>query len=203
MDYYNNDGSWETFCLNGLRCLSLALHKMTNKSNFNIICNNVNYSTVVLNNSTIEVKLYEPNYRMKNIKINNIIGNYIFSGAKHFVIDLEDNNWGNMGDLKKMSEKIRYNDVLFPDGININYYKVIDTHCIEVKTYEKGIEKMMPSCASGSFACAYDYSKKNNIFNRINILNDGGKHQITFNKNYKNIIHRGKAKIEYIKQIKI
>ena len=65
MDYYNNDGSWETFCLNGLRCLSLALNHKMNESNFNIICNNVNYSTVVLNNSTIEVKLYEPNYRMK------------------------------------------------------------------------------------------------------------------------------------------
>ena len=203
MDYYNNDGTWETFCLNGMRCLSLILHQEINKTNFNIICNNVAYSIVVLNNNTVEVKLYEPNYRMRNVKINHFIGNYIFSGAKHFVIDLKDNNWQNLGDLKKISQEIRYNNVLFPDGINVNFYKIIDVNYIEVKTYEKGIEKMMPSCASGSFACAYDYSKKNNIFNEINIINDGGEHQVVFNENYKNIVHRGNAEIEYTKGIEI
>ena len=39
MDYYNNDGTWETLCLNGLRCASLLIFKkliieLTNSSLF-------------------------------------------------------------------------------------------------------------------------------------------------------------------------
>ena len=203
MDYYNNDGTWETFCLNGIRCLSLILCQNNNKSRYNIMCNDIVYSTTILNNNTVEVQLYEPSYRGCNIKINHFIGDYIFSGAKHFVINIGDNNWEDLGDLKEISKEIRYNDILFPNGINVNYYKIIDINCIEVKTYEKGIEKIMPSCASGSFACAYNYSKKNNVFSEINILNDGGAHQIIFDKKYKNILHRGKAEIEYKKGIEI
>ena len=203
MDYYNNDGTWETFCLNGIRCLSLILHQKNNKSRYNIMCNDIVYSTTILNKDTVEVELYEPIYRHNNVKINCFVGDYIFSGAKHFVINIGKNNWKELGNLKKISQEIRYNDILFPNGINVNYYKIIDIDCIEVKTYEKGIEKIMPSCASGSFACAYDYSKKNNIFNEISILNDGGTHQIIFDKQYKNILHRGKAEIEYIKGIEI
>ena len=48
------------------------------------------------------------------------------------------------------------NKLLFPYGINVNYYKVICSNTIEVKTYEKGIESMMQSCTSESFVCAYD-----------------------------------------------
>ena len=27
MDYYNNDGSWETLCVNALRCVGLLIYK--------------------------------------------------------------------------------------------------------------------------------------------------------------------------------
>ena len=27
MDYYNNDGSWETMCANGARCAVLYMHR--------------------------------------------------------------------------------------------------------------------------------------------------------------------------------
>ena len=55
----------------------------------------------------------------------------------------------------------------------------------------------MKSCASGSFACAYDYSKKNNINGKIKVLNDGGVSQIIFNQKYKNNLFQIKPEIEY------
>ena len=83
-----------------------------------------------------------------------------------------------------------------PLGINVNYYKIIDKNTIAVKTYEKGVEKIMDSCASGSYACAYDYSNKNNIYGKIKVLNDGGISQIIFNESYTNNLFKGKAEIE-------
>ena len=48
MDYYNNDGTWETLCLNGLRCTSLILSKKNNSKEVNIYCNEVLYETNIL-----------------------------------------------------------------------------------------------------------------------------------------------------------
>ena len=45
MDYYNNDGTWETFCLNGVICASLILKKEFDKNCFDIISNKILYIT--------------------------------------------------------------------------------------------------------------------------------------------------------------
>ena len=75
--------------------------------------------------------------------------------------------------------------------------KIISKYKIQVKTYEKGVEAMMNSCASGSFACAYDYSIKEKVLGDIEVVNDGGSFIISFNKDYKKSTLIGKAEIEY------
>ena len=196
MDYYNNDGSWETFCLNGLRCVALVLNKKFNKISFQIHSNENLFNTKILNKQYVEIGLTEPFYHKKNIKINEVMGNYIDSGAKHFVSNYSK-KWDDYQSLELEMKEIRYHDFFKPKGININYYKVIEKNIIEVKTYEKGVEKIMQSCGSGSYACAYDYSKKNNIKGKIKVLNDGGISQITFSKCYQNNLFRAIANIEY------
>ena len=62
---------------------------------------------------------------------------------------------------------------------------------------------MMPSCASGSYACAFNYSQRSNIFGEIKVLNDGGLFRIIFDENYMNNTLMGKAEIEYEDLIKI
>ena len=193
-NYYNNDGSWETFCLNGLKCVALIMSEILNKKNISINMNNINYNVEIESNSFVSVELSEPVYKMKNIKIDNIFGDFIDSGAKHFVCNYE-NDWKNEIVVNQM-KKIRYDALFQPKGVNVNYYKVINERCIEVYTYEKGIEKIMDSCASGSFACAYDYSFKNNIYGKIKVINDGGISQITFNNFYKKNLFRSQAEIE-------
>ena len=49
-----------------------------------------------------------------------------------------------VGDKKEMMN-IRNNSIFHPLGINVNYYKMIDKNTLAVKTYEKGIEKIMDS----------------------------------------------------------
>ena len=155
MNYFNNDGSWETFCLNGLRCSSLLLRKKLNKKSINIICNNKLYKTKNLNDDFIQVELTKPTYKLKNVELDSYIGNFINSGAKHFVIN-HNNKWPSKNKLKEQLRKIRFNKLFSPKGTNVNFYKEIDSKTIRVKTYEKGIESMMQSCTSESFVCAYD-----------------------------------------------
>ena len=196
IDYFNNDGSWETLCLNGLRCSSLLLSRKKNVYKIKIECNKKIYSTKVLENNYVKVLLSKPIYKIKNINIDNFYGSYIDSGAKHFVSQY---NWDSSfhSKVESISREIRFNKSIFPNGVNVNFYKILDSSTIKVITYEKGIESMMSSCASGSLACAYDYSMKNNVFGKIKIINDGGELEINFDENYMNNTLTGKAVIEY------
>ena len=51
-----------------------------------------------------------------------IQGYYIDSGAKHFIINHEG-MWSNDDIIINTSKKIRYNKELFPEGINVNFFK--------------------------------------------------------------------------------
>ena len=217
MNYYNNDGTWETFCLNGIACCSLIIQNSYDRQSMNtIVSNNIKYNFRILDDSMIEIQLDNP-YHMafskSNIwqKLNKIDFNplliddllcyYLNSGAKHIVIYSENNKLFNDDvNLEKILKKIRYNKLFLPDGVNVNIYRYKNINTIQVKTYEKGVEAMMSSCSSGSYACAYHYYKnyldKKLLSNKkIKILNDGGMAEVEFG-NDKNLF-LSNAEIEY------
>jgi len=199
IDYYNNDGSWETFCLNGIRCCALLINKLKSNQNPMIICNNKKYVCHVLKNNNVKVRLKLPMYKKKNIIIEGYKGHYIDSGAKHFVIEC-DNNWPNDKNAYDIARTIRFNDEIFPYGINVNFYRILKKNIIEVKTYEKGIEAIMQSCASGSYACMYDYCMKYSISGDLTIKNKGGALYGYCTGNFKKVSLTGEAIIEYKRQ---
>ena len=181
--------------------LFISFKKKFKKDCFDIISNEIKYKTINHNDDIVEVQINKPVYKKRNIKINNCCGNYLDSGAKHLVINYND-NWNNKKELEKKMEKIRYDKIFSPDGINVNFYKQIKLNTIQVKTYEKGIESLMDSCASGSFACAYDYSKNNNI-KSVKIINDGGNSEILFSNNYQKNFFLSKGIIEFKGNIEV
>jgi len=197
IDYYNNDGTWETFCLNGLRCCAQIAYKIYNEKEFTIISNKKEYNCTIVDNNNIQVNLHLPQYKLKNISIEGYLGNFIDSGAKHFVIECNNDNWPNYKNAYVISKKIRYNKKIFPNGTNVNFYRKIMKNTIEVLTYEKGIENLMQSCASGSLACMYDYYKKHTINGKIIIKNMGGNLLGEYLKKLNQISIKGEAMIEY------
>ena len=109
MDYYNNNGSWETLCINGLRCTAMLIKNKLNKDKINISCNNKIFATKILDEKYVEVELSEPKYKTNNLKVVNLVGDFIDSGAKHFVINYQ-NDWPSIKTLEETSRKIRYNE---------------------------------------------------------------------------------------------
>ena len=126
MDYYNNDGSWETLCINGLTCIGLLLNNTLFKKKFEINCGSSIYSINILKNNFIKISMPEPKYKSKKISVENLEGFYIDSGAKHFVTEI-DSKWPSDNEIENIAKRIRYNKKLFPDGINVNFYQVFDT----------------------------------------------------------------------------
>ena len=153
-----------------------------------------------INHNNIRVSMNSPEYRSKEIEIDGIRGFYIFVGAKHFVINYKD-EWPSIKILENIAKKIRYNKI-FENGINVNFYKN-DKDNIDVITYEKGIEKIMSSCASGSFACAYHHIFNNNLKNKdIYITNIVGELFAYIDLVKGEFFMSGPAEIEYEKELK-
>jgi len=195
MNYFNNDGTWETLCINGLTCSSLLLKDDLSGGTLCIESNDISYPIEIQHNNKVKIKLPAPKYNLKKIKLNNIQGTYINSGAKHFIIEVKE--WASDTQLIALAKKIRYNKTIFPDGTNVNFFKVLNQTTIEVKTYEKGIEKLMKSCASGSYACAYDFYINKKSDDKITIINPGGKFDITLNHRTQNYYILNSAILEY------
>ena len=197
MDYYNSDGTWETMCANGARCAGLFLYEkniINKKATF--ICGDGSHDMVIDNADNIAITIFPPEYTSDEITIDNFSGFSVNSGAKHFVVEIDNDSL----DLQSIGRKIRYSNKFSPYGTNVNFVKKITSSELQVITYEKGVEKMMPSCGSGSFACAYHHAKINNI-NNILVYNDTGQHLI--NLDFSSNVHSisGAALIEYEKEI--
>ena len=117
-------------------------------------------------------------------------GYFVDSGANHFVCESQvlDDAY-----VYEMGRKIRNSDIFQPRGINVNFYRQTDENCIEIKTYEKGVEQVMLSCASGSTAVVFHLSQINAISSPVTTKSSGGKLTFTFDNKCKNPLVRGPA----------
>ena len=187
MDYYNNNGTWETWCANGGMCVAKYLyqHGMINtKASFISGDGEHEISISDQDEFSVNLKMVQPKYIKKNIHIEDLYGEHIDSGAQHFVSKVDDININN---VLKLSQKIRYSMLFAPSGINVNYYQIINKHSIKTLTYEKEIEKIMQSCASGSVATVFDANNKGYVESPAIIHTPGGDISIEFNKDWSEV----------------
>ena len=191
LDYYNSDGSWETLCANGSRC---AVHFMYNKglvgASMVFGAGDGEHRAKILKNGDVLMSMGLPQYKSDNISPKGMSGFFIDSGAPHFVCQSEimDDNY-----VFEMGRKIRNSNFFQPRGINVNFYRQINRNCIEIKTYEKGVERIMLSCASGSTAVVFHLSQINSIFSPTTTQSVGGNLIFTFDKKWKNPWVKGPA----------
>ena len=182
LDYYNADGSWEALCANGSRC---AVHLMYNKSlvdkNMVFCAGDGEHRAKILKGNDILMSMNPPKYKSNNIAPEGVAGFFIDNGARHFVCESEIMDDGY---VFEMGKKIRNSNIFHPRGINVNFYRQTHRDCIEIKTYEKGVERVMLSCASGSAAVVFHLSQINRISSPVTTQSAGGKLTHTFDEKW-------------------
>ena len=193
MDYFNNDGTWETMCANGARCVALFMwkQKKCNKT-INFLAGDGPHKIKIKNKKLISLSMITPSFKTNEIEPNGYKGKFVDSGAKHFTTIIDDMK---IKSVKSEGKKIRDNEIFNPDGTNVNFMKLIDKHHIKVWTYEKGIEDMVMSCGSGSVAAAFYGYKKNKLNSPIKITVPGGELLLTFNEKWDDVWLTGPAVI--------
>ena len=195
LDYYNNDGTWETLCANGSRCAVAYMYSLNKiKSNTVFETGAGIYSAKVINKMLISMKMNTPQY-IKSYTINNLKGWFVDSGAKHLVIHSKNLNHDF---CYKNGQLLRYAKEFSPHGININFFNISKNNIIEITTYEKGIENIVQSCASGSTAVVFHLFKKLYIKSPVITKSPGGLLRFEFDRQWKNVWTEGPAELIYI-----
>jgi len=197
MNYYNADGS-QSFCGNGGRCavaFAYALGMISKTCSF-VAIDGIHYAEVI-ENEVIKLKMG------KISRIEKIDSDYfIHTGSPHYVRFNENSNL----DIVEFGKSIRYSERYIKDGTNVNLAKV-QTDCIEVQTYERGVEDETLSCGTGVTAVALIYASLNSAQQgKTPIKTKGGLLSVYWEKNegeFNNVYLEGAATRVYEGQINI
>ncbi len=84
---------------------------------------------------------------------------YVEVGEPHLIISKKMND----DELMAIGRNLNRQKDVFPFGINVNAWHVLQDGHIFVKTYERGVQRLTKSCGSGSVACAAFYQKKGTV----------------------------------------
>jgi len=187
MRYWNADGSAGAFCGNGTRCAArfaflnvIAGRKMTIETDAGIV------SAEIGEGGHVTISLPPP-YSFKPerpvvVGERMVHGSSIIVGVPHYVIFLRGDLWQQ--DIAPLGRAIRQHRELQPDGANVNFVVVRDTHSIEVRTYERGVEAETLSCGSGVVASSVTSALFGKVKSPVSVLTRSGvSYEVTFQVN--------------------
>lgn len=181
IDYYNSDGSWETFCANGSRCVAKFMSNNKKKLPLTFQTSAAIHSSSIDLDGRITMSMKLPKYENKKLDVLGYSGAVVDTGARHFVMKSE-----RLMDKAalKIGREIRWNSVFKPTGINVNLYKIKDINTVKITTYEKGIEDVMMSCSSGSAAVVFHLAQKGIIASPTTTISKGGTLSFAFDNKW-------------------
>lgn len=178
MRYWNADGSFGAFCGNGTRCAArfaflnvIAGRKMTIETDAGIV------SAEILEGGQVTLALPPPSrFRPRRPVVvgdRTIHGSSILVGVPHYVLYLRDELWSQ--NIVPLGGIIRHHPELEPDGgANVNFVCVRDSHSIEVRTFERGVENETLSCGSGVIASAVTSALFAKVQSPVSVLTRSG-----------------------------
>ncbi|GAB5412222.1 MAG: diaminopimelate epimerase [Chlamydiales bacterium] len=145
--YYNSDGSHADFCGNGLRAVARFVGRnCTIESDCGL-----HFAKVLVDKIT--VNLPAPKFINKDFfAIPEGAVHYAFVGVPHAVLYVKD-----FSNFPQLAESLRHDPRFGEAGANIHFSKKLKNGKIEVRTFERGVEKETFACGSGGaavFLCA-------------------------------------------------
>ena len=191
LDYYNADGTWETLCANGSRCAASFMYNVgrVNRKMVFETGSGVHVSEI-LSGDRVTMSLKIPGYKSELLSVGGVVGCFVDSGARHFIVE-SDNIYDDY--VLEVGRKIRYASEFQPEGINVNFYRLGPKGDVEIKTYEKGVEQVMLSCASGSAAVVFHLSKIGVVCSPVITCSPGGNLIYTFDSRWSAFLSEGPA----------
>ena len=182
---FNADGEEVNQCGNGARCFFhyLRLKELTKKDELMVETHSGLIELSYKENKLIAVDMGKPIFENKRIPFNPslsndniiIVNNQKFKfypvsmGNPHAVIKINTFDTLNLISIGKALQS----SLMFPDGVNVNFLKIIDSQNLALKVYERGAG-MTLACGSGACASAVIAMENEWAEGPLNISMDGG-----------------------------
>ena len=148
------------------------------------------HTAEIKSNGDVLMGMKTPVYKLEGLSPEGVPGVFIDSGARHFVCQSDNLDEEH---VLTLGRKIRHSQPFKPQGINVNFYRLESNNIIEIRTYEKGVEKLMLSCSSGSAAVVYHLSKSHGLISPITTSSLGGSLKFTFDEDWREAFCEGPA----------
>lgn len=178
MNYYNRDGSFGAMCGNGSRCLAMFLHKsgILNNKEFVIEAVDDLYKAEILNGENVKISFPDPKHIRFNItlkaeidgELKELTVNYADVGSDHAVLFVDDKfNIAAIGgssiekvDVNGVGAVLRNHFEFYPHGANVNFVLPLEKEQsgIQLRTYERGVERETLACGTGVVSSAIIYA---------------------------------------------
>lgn len=155
MRIVNSDGSEAEACGNGFRCIAkYAKEKLQYPSQFRF----ESLSGLVqahVNGKNVRVQLPDPKELSLRAAIevggNRLQYSFLNTGVPHVVIFVQ--GLASV-DVNHLGRLIREHEAFRPRGTNVNFVEIKNKQEIQVRTYERGVERETMACGTGSTASA-------------------------------------------------
>jgi len=175
--FYNPDGSTGMMCGNGGRAIVRFAYELNHieETQENVVFYMANdLYKARKDNENIDLTMAGVNFESeKTLTINGkqINTYYVDNGSQHVAINIEEFEINDINRLNviELGKKVRFNKALEPKGANANFYN-FDGNLVNLRTYERGVEKETGACGTGAVATAIAAHKYLNIDYPITII---------------------------------
>jgi diaminopimelate epimerase len=172
MSYYNRDGSFGAMCGNGARCVSMYAFKngILSKKEFVLEAAGDFYHANIIDDVNVRVDFPNPKEIKQDIKIQAEFGDglkdmtvsYVNVGSDHIVVFVDNEmNQAALGgkslddlDINYTGKILRYHNEFQPRGANVNFVLPVGGNKINLRTYERGVERETLACGTGIVSSA-------------------------------------------------
>lgn len=194
MVYINADGIEVTMCGNGLRSLGyMAFHELKIiKNKFSIETKKGLYTGEIKDKDFVRIKMTEL-YDIGKIDLTSFYdfetSLYLNTGVPHAVFFCDD---VNTIDVNGRGAQMAHNN-RFKGGCNINFVQVLKDGEVNVRTFERGVEKETLSCGTGAVAVAIAAVKLFSWKEKVIIHYRGGDLLVELDEKFDSIYLSGKV----------
>jgi diaminopimelate epimerase len=195
LDYHNADGSWETLCANGSRCAVAFYGRREGRHGRMRLRTGAGVHEAELrSDGFVRLQILAPRHVTGMLEVGGLRGRHVDSGAPHFTIEVDQLTEELAA---QYGPPIRFHEEFQPRGVNVNFFQRLDAHTIRVITYEKGVESVMLSCASGSTAACFEAASRGGMESPIEVLNPGGELEVEFDAEWDHVTITGPTELVF------
>ncbi|MDD4975310.1 MAG: diaminopimelate epimerase [Bacteriovorax sp.] len=203
MRYINADGGEVEMCGNGGRAITAFAHDLLEpkKNTYQFETMNGIYECSIDLTHGYRLKMTElydvDTIKLDSLNIKNKHSIYMNTGVPHCVFEVE-----NILEYPvfEHGKSVRYSPI-FPKGSNANFFEVIGTKHLRVRTYERGVENETLSCGTGVTAAAIAAAKFYNWSDEIILETLGGRLAVQFNSDFSEVYLCGKVEKVFIGRV--